>query len=63
MLSTSILKIAVKVIPIFKNGSRENCSNYRLISLLSPITKHFEKCLHEQLTKFFERNKLFSPKQ
>ena len=36
------LKIA-KVIPIYKKGSREQCNNYRPISLLSTFNKIFEK--------------------
>ena len=41
------LKIA-EIVPIFKKGNRENCCNYRPISILSPFAKIFEKCLHEQ---------------
>ena len=36
------LKI-VKVIPIFKQGSRSSCNNYRSISVLSALSKIFEK--------------------
>ena len=36
------LKIA-KVIPIFKQGSRLLCNNYRPISVLSVLSKIFEK--------------------
>ena len=38
------LKIA-KVIPIFKQGSRSSCNNYRPISLLSALSKIFEKSI------------------
>ena len=34
----SILKIA-QVVPIYKNGPKEKCCNYRPISLLSPFSK------------------------
>ena len=44
----SILKIA-QVVPIFKNGPKEKCCNYRPISLLSLFSKIFEKCIYEQL--------------
>ena len=57
-----LLKIA-EVIPIYKKGPKEICSNYSPISLLSPFTKLFEKCIHEQLSLFFESNQLFSPDQ
>ena len=57
-----LLKIA-EVIPIYKKGPKEICSNYSPILLLSPFTKLFEKCIHEQLSLFFESNQLFSPDQ
>ena len=56
------LKIA-EIVPIFKKGNRENCCNYRPISMLSPFAKIFEKCLYEQFNKFFFKNKLISSQQ
>ena len=47
----SILKIA-EVVPIYKNEPNEKCCNYRPISLLSPFSKIFEKCIYEQLYSF-----------
>ena len=47
----SILKIA-QVVPIFKNGPKEKCCNYKPISLLSPFSKIFEKCIYEQLYSY-----------
>ena len=38
------LKLA-KVVPVFKQGSRFACSNYRPISVLSSISKIFERCV------------------
>ena len=46
------LKIA-KVIPIFKQGSRSSCNNYRPISVLSALSKIFEKCILNQLKFYF----------
>ena len=54
------LKIA-KVIPCFKKKSKEESkkpSNYRPISLLSTIHKLLEKCMHEQLMTFLEKNNI-----
>ena len=42
------LKIA-KVIPIFKQGSRSSCGNYQPISVLSALSKIFERCILNQL--------------
>ena len=46
-----VLKIA-KVIPIFKSESRVLCNNYRLISLLSNISKLIEKLMHKRVYSF-----------
>ena len=42
------LKVA-KVIPIFKQGSRSLCNNNRPISVLSALSKIFERCILNQL--------------
>ena len=41
----NILKIA-NVIPIRKKGDKLDCNNYRPISLLSNISRIFEKSMH-----------------
>ena len=51
------LKLA-EVIPIYKSGSKTDINNYRPISLLSPFSKIFETHIHNNLTKFFNRNKV-----
>ena len=44
-------KIA-KVVPIFKKGDKRKPENYRPISLLSSISKAFEKLLQSRMIKF-----------
>ena len=58
VIFANILKIA-NVISIHKKGDKLDCSNYRRISLLSNISKIFEKCLHSRLTNFLQVNKFF----
>ena len=53
----NILKIA-NVIPIHKKGDKLDCNNYRPISLLSNISKIFEKSMHIRLVNFLRKNKL-----
>jgi hypothetical protein len=52
------LKLA-KVLPIFKKGDKSLLDNYRPISLLSSLSKIFEKVVHKQIYNYFESNKLF----
>jgi hypothetical protein len=46
-----------KVIPIHKMGSHLNYSNYRPISLLSNLSKLFEKAMFHRLNNFLEKHK------
>ena len=48
-----------KVIPVFKKGDSKLINNYRQISLLPVISKVLEKIIANQLSKYFEDNKLF----
>ena len=57
-----VLKTA-EVVPIFKKGERELCSNYRPISILNSFAKLFEKCLLDQLNNYFVSNNLISSNQ
>ncbi len=58
----SKLKDAV-VIPLYKSGSKLDCSNFRPISLLSTFAKIYEKIMKKKLVRFLENNKFFSHNQ
>ena len=47
------LKIA-DVIPIFKKDSKTEKSNYRPVSILSNVSKIYELCIYDQLSKYFD---------
>jgi len=53
------MKLA-KVVPIFKQGSRFVCSNYRPISVLSSASKIFERCIFNQLISYLTNNNMIS---
>ena len=53
-----LLKIA-KVCPVFKKGDTNLRENYRPISLLSNISKLFERAMHTRLYSFFDDFELF----
>ena len=50
----SILKTS-KIILTYKKGSKLECSNYRLISLLSNIDKILERLMYNRLNSFLEK--------
>ena len=52
------LKIA-KAIPLYKKEDESILDNYGPISHLPAFSKIFEKIVHEQLTDYFTRHKLF----
>jgi len=52
-----------QVIPIHKGGQADLCTNYRPISLLSPINKIFEKLLYTRLYSYLDENKLLTDYQ
>ena len=66
MLNTGIfpesLKIS-KVIPLYKKDDDTVISNYRPISLLSSISKIFEKAVLLQITNYFDNNHLINVSQ
>ena len=49
----AILKLA-DIIPLYKKDSRQEKSNYRLISVLPNLSKTFENVLYDQISSFFE---------
>jgi len=58
----SILKKA-SVIPLHKGGAVDDVSNYRPISLLSNLSKIFEKVMCNQLRNYFETKSIFHANQ
>ena len=56
------LKIA-KVIPLFKKGEETSIENYRPISLLSSISKVFERAVFNQLYQYLDVNNLLFDSQ
>ena len=49
------LKLA-RVIPIYKSSSKQSISNYRPISILTFISKVFEKILYNHISQYMDRN-------
>ena len=49
----SVLKFA-DVKPVHKKASRLEKTNYRPVSLLPNISKIFERCMHRQISEYFE---------
>ena len=55
-------KIA-KVVPVFKNGARNDLNNYRPISIISAVAKIFGKLVHDQFYCYLTSNDLLSKYQ
>ena len=55
----SVLKTA-KVVPVFKEDSKFNHSNYCPISLLSNIEKILEKLMYKKLYTFLNNNNIYN---
>ena len=51
------------VTPIFKKGERELCGNYRPVSLLSCVSKVFEKCVQIHVFRYLKLYNLLTPCQ
>ena len=48
------------VLPLFKNGTKDICSNYRPVSILPVISKIFERIVFKHVYNFFHRHKLIT---
>ena len=57
-----ILKTS-KVIILYKKGNKNDCSNYRPISLTSQFSKIFEKILKVRMFSFLDKNSLINNSQ
>ena len=51
----------VDVIPVFKKEDRNYVENYRPVSILPSLSKIYERCLYDQMYKYF--NHIFSKQQ
>ena len=56
------LKTAV-ISPLYRDGSKTECSNYRPISVLSAVAKIFEKPVSMQLYEYLENNAILASQQ
>jgi hypothetical protein len=52
-----------KVFPVFKAGERNDPNNYRPISVLSTISRVFEKLVYEQIYHYLNNNNLLDSRQ
>ena len=52
-----------RIVPVFKQGDKDNPSNYRPISSLPYISKIYERCMTNRLISFFNKFSLFSNSQ
>ena len=51
------------ITPIYKNGNRDNITNYRPICSLSPFSKIFERLIYNRMISFIEKYNLLSNTQ
>ena len=47
---------SARVVPVYKEGTKTDVENYRPISLLSSISKIYEKLMHNRVIKFLDEN-------
>lgn len=58
----SVFKKAV-VCPVYKSGDRSSVTNYRPISVLTTLSKIFEKLLNKRLENFLHKHNILAPNQ
>ena len=46
---------SANITPVFKKNDRTDKSNYRPVSILSNLSKVFERCIYKQLSVYFDR--------
>lgn len=61
-LFPNILKIS-HVIPLLKNGDPLDIENYRIITLVSSLSKIMERVIYDQMSVFIEKYKILTPCQ
>ena len=65
-MKTGIFPDAMKtavVTPIYKNGAKNNITNYRPVSVLSAFSKLFERAMCNRLTNYLEKNNILDKHQ
>ena len=55
--------LVAKIIPIHKSGAKTDPTNYRPISILSIVSRIFEKAVYNQLHNHAQENSLITPNQ
>ena len=52
-----------KVTPLFKAGSKDDCNNYRPISIIPTIGKIMERLIHHQCSEYLSKYEILSEAQ
>ena len=56
-------KLPIKISPVFKEGNKTDCGNYRPISVISVVAKLFEGLVYNQLRTFISDNNILVKQQ
>ena len=60
VFNISLSEIGIYISLISKSGSQDECDNYRPISILSSISKIFEKIVLDQLSQYLTTNEILT---